>query len=376
VSAEPGRVYLSGPAFHLRPGNTDWQYIQMLTRLPDFSNGLMVYRERVSWPTVAFNFRYGTNVLARGLRLPIPAKLPPGLEATLPRSDLRRSRCNVVYAYAHCPVNAFSVPLVFHAGAIDRARGLERGMSVERIDALEDQLRRLAGRATLVTANSRAALDNIAAIVPEARPKLRLLPFFLPYLRAATESSISEKFGGGGPIRMLFVGREARRKGLPEVLQAFAALDAAMPGRLDLTVISSFTDGEVPLPRMPNLRHLPELERDAIQNLMRASHLLLMPSHFEGYGWVYLEALAAGTIPVAGDAPVQREILDQGRAGILVAPDAERLRAALAGLLRDPNAMEALAHAGWRHCRDHFLPEKVAGRMRDVFAEAREIGAK
>src|SRR5271170_4287774 len=108
-----------------------------------------------------------------------------------------------------------------------------------------------------------------------------------------------------------------------------------MPGRLHLTVVSNFSDGKVALPQLPNLTLVQRIERDAVQKLMRSSHILLMPSRFESYGWVYLEAMAAGAIPVASDAPIQREILAGGRAGILTAPDAIKLEGALAPLLRD-----------------------------------------
>jgi glycosyltransferase involved in cell wall biosynthesis len=177
-------------------------------------------------------------------------------------------------------------------------------------------------------------------------------------------------------MRLLFVGREARRKGLPEVLDAFKALDARLPGALELTVVSSLSDGEISIPRMPNLTHIAQLDREAVQLRMRESHFLLMPSHFEGYGWVYLEAMAAGAVPVASDAPIQREILANGAAGVLAAPDAARLEAALLPLLNHKSAIEQLAVQAWKRCREHYLPKPVAKRMSEVFEEAKEIGAR
>lgn len=380
MSAPPIRVYLSGPAFHLRPGNTDWQYLHLLTRLPEFAPGLTVHRERASWRTLAFNLRYAAGIAARRLSPARAQASLPALESTLSPSDLRRSRSDLVYAYGYCPVNSGPLPLVFHTGAVDRARLAGSGLTAERIEAFLQSRRRIMSAATLLTANSQAALDNLAEIAPEARKKMRLLPFFLPYLATGEglvdENSIRAKFRQTGPMRLLFVGREARRKGLPEVLDAFKALDARLPGALELTVVSSLSDGEISIPRMPNLTRIAQLDREAVQLRMRESHFLLMPSHFEGYGWVYLEAMAAGAVPVASDAPIQREILANGAAGVLAAPDAARLEAALLPLLNHKSAIEQLAVQAWKRCREHYLPKPVAKRMSEVFEEAKEIGAR
>jgi glycosyltransferase involved in cell wall biosynthesis len=374
VNARPLRVYISGPAFHIRPKNTDWQYLRLLTRLPEFVPQLTICREAASWNTVAFNLRYAAHIAASRLGAKTRASSPPELTSTLPRADLRRSGSDLIYAYGECPVNAPPMPLVFHTGAIDAEQLRSSGLLAAEVAAFLARRRSLMNRATLLTANSQAALDNLAEIAPELRARMHVLPFFLPHLAAVDEASIHAKFAQAGPLRLLFVGREARRKGLPELLAAFETLSAKRPGALALTVVSSFSDGPVRLPSLPNLSHLPQLDREAVQREMRASHLLLMPSHFEGYGWAYLEAMAAGAIPVATDAPIQREILADGNAGVLTAPDPARLEADLLPLIDDRAAARELALRAWNRCRQNYLPESVAHRMFEVFNEAKALG--
>ncbi len=345
----------------------------MLTQLPQFTPGVVVHRESASWRTVAFNLRYAARIAARKCGSPAAIGLQCELSSTLSRSDLHRSASDVVYAYGAFPTNSRRVPVIFHTGAIDRSRLLRAGLSLAQIETVTQKIRDLASRSILLTANSQAAVESLAADMPESIAKMRVLPFFLPHLTALSEASIAAKFQQPETLRLIFVGREARRKGLPEVLSAFQSLDAKMPRRLALTVVSSFSDGPVDLPRMANVSHIPELDPGRIQELLRQSHLLLMPSHHESYGWVYLEAMAAGTIPVASNAPIQREILADGRAGVLTAPNSDDLEKSLTPLLSNHQAMEALALQASKVCRETYLPGPVARRMLAIFEEARQL---
>ena len=96
-----------------------------------------------------------------------------------------------------------------------------------------------------------------------------------------------------------------------------------------------------------------------------------MPSHRESYGLVYIEAMAQGTIPIATDAPIQREMLDGGNAGILTHPTPSQIADDIAPWLNDHCAMRELALRSWRRCRKEFLPDVVAAKMFDVFTEAK-----
>ena len=66
-------------------------------------------------------------------------------------------------------------------------------------------------------------------------------------------------------------------------------------------------DGPIDVPTLPNLRTMRETVRADVLKLMRESHVLIMPSAFESYGFVYIEAMSQGCIPLALDRPVQRE---------------------------------------------------------------------
>jgi len=364
------RFYVFSPVFHVRPRNTDWLYNCSLPQVKEFTDGLEIYLQQAWLPSLLTNARIAASIAGGRLHLPVPPVLRPQIEDKFSLRDLRRSGADVVFG--HSPTNVSHLPLICHTGPTFEEAMRQRGIPQAAIDAERAIKLRTIRRSQLVTLNSEAGAESLRAIAPDARDKIRSIPFFLPHLQMTTRTLVEEKFANPQTIKLIFVGREARRKGLPAVLEAFQVADQLYPGRLELQVISSFADGPVPLPKLPNLSYRPEAGRDEVAAAMRGSHILLMPSLYESYGWVYLEALAAGAIAIACDAGTQREILAEGNAGVLVRPDAGAVTDALLKLLAHPAEMLPLALRGWERVRDAYEPHIVAGRMKELGIEAKE----
>lgn len=89
----------------------------------------------------------------------------------------------------------------------------------------------------------------------------------------------------------------------------------------------------------------------------RRADVFCLPSRQEGFGIVFLEAMAAGIPIVAGRAPAVVELLGNGEYGVLVTPgDAPALAQALDRLLGDPEEQRRLGDAGRRRVQRYDAP--------------------
>jgi glycosyltransferase involved in cell wall biosynthesis len=361
-------MYIHTPQFYIRPRNTDWLYTQMMPRLTEFNPSLDVYLQQSFSAGLAVNLRLAADLVRRHTPLPVPISWLCREDSRFSTSDVRRA--NPDFIYGQSPTNIRNIPVVFNCGPTYPDILREAGASQALIDREIRIKRACVARAVLVTSNSRSIIDNLALIMPDQVAKMRCLPFFLPHLKGLPQAEITRKFANPETIRFLFIGREARRKGLRETIAAFEQLSAKFPAKLRLSIITNFADGKVEIPNHPAIELLGETPRDDVQRLLRESHILIVPSHFESYGWVYLEAMAAGCITIGAAGATQREILADGRAGFPLGPDPEKITDVLTPFLAHPETMLPQALAAAKHCSAEYLPQAIAKRFEEIGNEA------
>jgi phosphatidyl-myo-inositol alpha-mannosyltransferase len=181
--------------------------------------------------------------------------------------------------------------------------------------------------------------------------------------------------GEGEPLRIVFVGQAVERKGLPVLLKAFEALRDQIPATLTLVgasreeVAHMMLDdrGVDALGKVSEERKLAELAR---------AEVLCAPSlHGESFGMVLTEAFAAGTPVLASDIPGYRDVVRDGRDGMLVAPgDALALAEALRSLALDRGLREGMA-ASARERAERFAWPHVAAEVLDCYEQALAISS-
>lgn len=83
-----------------------------------------------------------------------------------------------------------------------------------------------------------------------------------------------------------------------------------------------------------------------LQTHYQAADIFIMPSRAEGFGFVFLEAMAYGLPVIAGNQDASPEVIVEGETGCLVDPtDVDALTEALVNLLRDPRQRQQLVPA-------------------------------
>ena len=154
--------------------------------------------------------------------------------------------------------------------------------------------------------------------------------------------------GHAEAAEIVAAGRLVRQKGFDILIESFAQIAAAHPGwtlaiygkgperaSLEAQIRALGLDGRV---------YMLGVTSDMPGALAKAG-LFVLPSRYEGYPNVLIEALAAGRPVIAADCPgATAEILAGGKYGLLVPPeDKWALTAALARIISEPDLRSRLA---------------------------------
>lgn len=110
--------------------------------------------------------------------------------------------------------------------------------------------------------------------------------------------------------------------------------------------------------------------RDDLDRLLQAADLFVLSSRWEGLPLVLLEAMAAGC-PVVGYAiDGTRDVLEDGRHGVLVPPDdADALASAVAALLGQPELRRELGQSGRQLVLERHDFRHVLTRLEALYTE-------
>lgn len=157
---------------------------------------------------------------------------------------------------------------------------------------------------------------------------------------------------GDAPF-VLFVGRKELYKGFSTLLDAAPLIWGHRPDTRFVFIGPDSPDSMCAFtayrdePRVLNLGRVDEATKAAA---LSSCTLLALPSSSEITPTVFLEAWSARRPVVAGDTPYQREMLDNGRRGLLVPPRVTAaLSTALLRLLDDAALRATLSDAGHAH---------------------------
>jgi glycosyltransferase involved in cell wall biosynthesis/GT2 family glycosyltransferase len=183
-------------------------------------------------------------------------------------------------------------------------------------------------------------------------------------------------------FRILFVGRFEQRKGFDLALSAASAVLATLP-RVEIHFVGGELDDEarammaatatLRLEHDPRVRFLGLLPRDALEQAYREADVVLVPSRYESFGLVAIEAMAAGRPVVALAAGGLAEVVTDGVDGRLVAdtPEAATMIAGvLSALGRDRDACERLATGARRSFEDKYRMEHMLDAIEAAYRRA------
>ncbi|MFQ5693152.1 MAG: glycosyltransferase, partial [Nitrospinota bacterium] len=182
---------------------------------------------------------------------------------------------------------------------------------------------------------------------------------------------------GIGPEDFLVgtVGRIAKQKGHRVLLEAMRRVRAALPDRrVKLLIVGHDDEG-----LRPSLEAWAErlgLAADVrfagfqedVAAFLRSFDLFVLPSLWEGFGLILLEAMEQARAVVASRVDAIREVVVHGETGLLVPPgDAERLAEAIVELIRDDGRRAAMGRAGRARQEAEFSLDRMIQRTDELY---------
>jgi len=191
---------------------------------------------------------------------------------------------------------------------------------------------------------------------------------------AADLDALRAKYAAPGDRLVLLVGRLVYEKGFHLALDALAPIVRRLGGVR--FVIAGTGTAETELKRQARRLGLSShgvflgwVGDDMLHSLYRVSDLCIVPSLYEPFGLVALEAMASGCLCVVADTGGLREVVPvEGTVGLrFPSRDATALRGVLERVLTDDHARAQLV----AEAREHVLRfdwAEVARRTADVYA--------
>jgi glycosyltransferase involved in cell wall biosynthesis len=185
-----------------------------------------------------------------------------------------------------------------------------------------------------------------------------------------------------GPVTVLMVARLLREKGVCELLEA-ARLLRERGFKLRVRIAG---DRDPENPTSVSLRDLAAWQQagdveflgrsEDVASLWRHAHIAVLPSYYgEGVPKSLLEAAAAGRPIVTTDMPGCRDLVPNGRTGLLVPPrDSGALANALARLAQDGAARRAKCKAARALACERFAEAEVAAATQGLYRRILDAG--
>ncbi|MDQ1289495.1 MAG: hypothetical protein QG622_3061 [Actinomycetota bacterium] len=224
--------------------------------------------------------------------------------------------------------------------------------------------------------HARAWRTLVSAYLVNTAAQLEVLaPVGLPPERCFVKPHFVPPPPPGPPAvhEVVFAGRLDALKGVPFLLRAWDAYRLRRPGSsLHLTIA-----GSGPLEdtvagwaaERPSVTFTGRLPRDELLAVLgRARAVVVTTRSEETFGLVAVEAMAAGTAPLAPALGSFPEIVSSGHDGLLYPPgDPDALVAALAGVDDAPERWDGYGRAARSTWEERFRPGPVMDRLLEVY---------
>jgi len=281
-----------------------------------------------------------------------------------------------LYPIAQAIKKQLAIPIVYTIYTLEREER-EENFDKAPLESLmrsiiQEGLVRLADRLIVLSQIDRELLVKYC---PDVSNKIRVVG-----LGINTDIKQNKKKFKSKTNKILYVGRLVKRKGILDLIKSIPGVLEQVPNTHFIIIGGREYENSVELEQkwVPSTLHpfrkyitfTGWVSSRLLDELYGYADILVVPSWYEPFGLVILEAMYRGVPVVASNAGGPREILNHGETGIIFpARNVDALSNALILLLKNPPLRRRMAFAALKEVRRKWLWSKVIKNIKIIYDE-------
>jgi glycosyltransferase involved in cell wall biosynthesis len=241
-------------------------------------------------------------------------------------------------------------------------------------DSQRTTIQRMAKRCARMVVMSQVAADLLGSSHGIAPDRIQIIPHGIPEMKPRDQEALKAKFGVAGQPMLLTFGLLSPNKGIDTVIRALPAVTEAFPGLTYFVVGATHPV----VARRHGQAYRTTLEREAeklgvrehvvfrdqfvttaeLCSYLQATDIFISPYQNEAQvtSGALSYAMGAGAAAVSTPYWHAQELLGDGRGRLFPFGDSEALAATLRALLENPDELELVRTAAYRHTRSMVWP--------------------
>jgi D-inositol-3-phosphate glycosyltransferase len=351
-------------------------------------------------PHVLHDLGYGNRVVhvPAGPEFPVPKRemaeyIPQFVEGIEQFAAEKNLRYDLIHSHywmsglaAASLSDAWDIPIVHMFHTLGEMKNRVARSEDEREGAYRiDGEKRVIARADRIIAATLAEQTQLQFLYKANRRKITIIPpgVDLSHFYPIPMDEARQYIGADPDHKLvLFVGRIEPLKGLETLIRAISWRRTFKPGQVTLAIIGGDPDAS-PQEMTAEMVRIQQLcddlcmgrmvvflgkrAQDTLPYYYSAADVLVMPSHYESFGMVALEAMACGTPVIASQVGGLAFLVRDGETGYHVPDqDPEALCEKLLLLLGDPRRREAMGLCAAEYAKDYAWAN-IAAQMMEVY---------
>lgn len=203
---------------------------------------------------------------------------------------------DLIFTNNFIPINDISCPIILEADFVVYGTSeVTKRKICNQLHLTDRQLNKV----TRIVVRSSLSVLELKKRNKGFEKKCVVIPHYMPYLNSIEEKCFLEKWQFTKKIKIVFVGNQAKRKGIDFILKLYNENKVFFESNIDFEIVSNFTDGLLDVPKYFNVSK--GLNREQVFSKLCNSHIFMLPTNEEAWGKVFVEAMAAGCVTMIPD---------------------------------------------------------------------------